>query len=244
MKKIVFSFDDGLIDFYDNVFPILKKYNIKATVNVITGFSDKTVLSEYNCCSVEQLQEMADYGIEIANHSNDHLSSEPVEGYIVAQEKLKRWFPNKRIYGVVTPFTQAVPNNFYKWCKNNNIKYVRLNAFGHSSKIQRAFVKLGLISRERLNCINNSHHKKNKTVKIIHSFAITAQKSVDEYKKLIRLCIFNPKITLVFHSVLKTNDEFASCPYPDGAWTVDKFEQLIVWILKKGYKICRQCDAL
>ena len=244
MKRIVFSFDDALLDFYTVVFPILKKYKIKATLNVITGFSDKTVISDYNCCSIKQLKEMLDYGIELSNHSNDHVCPETLEGYDIAQKKLKEWFPNYDVLGVVTPFTQDVPPNFFEWCNSNHIKYVRLDACAHSNKLQRAFIKMGLVSHKRLSCINNSHHEKFKKVKIVHSFAINARKSVDEYKDLIRLCCFNPKITLMFHSVLKTEEEFSSCPYPDGAWTANKFEELIVWILKKGYKICRQCDAL
>ena len=34
MKYVVFSFDDGRKDFYTNALPILRKYNLLATVNV------------------------------------------------------------------------------------------------------------------------------------------------------------------------------------------------------------------
>ena len=37
MKYIVFSFDNGLIDFKNNALPILMKYGFKATINVIKG---------------------------------------------------------------------------------------------------------------------------------------------------------------------------------------------------------------
>jgi len=39
-KNIVLSFDDGRKDFYEYALPILKKYNLVATLNVTTGYVD------------------------------------------------------------------------------------------------------------------------------------------------------------------------------------------------------------
>lgn len=244
MKKIIFSFDDALLDFYTNVFPILKKYGVKATLNVITGFSDKTVPSDYRCCSIEQLKEMSDYGIEIANHSDDHVFPEPLEGYDLAQKKLQKWFPDIQVCGVATPFTQQVPTGFFEWCIDNGIKYVRLGDCAPTRKIQRFIIKSQLISHRRIYCINNSHYSKKNKVKVIYSFPIMANKSADEYKSIIELCSFNPRVTLMFHSLVKSGDKCNECQYPEGAWTINKFEELVEWILKKGYKICRQCDTI
>ena len=244
MKRIVFSFDDGLSDFYSNVFPILKKYKIKATLNVITGFSDKSVESNYDCCSVEQLHELVSYGIEIANHSNDHLSQEPITGYDIAQKKLIKWFPNQPIVGVATPYTQGVQRNFYKWCRQNNIKYVRLGDIDYRFYIQKIAVKMGLVSYFRTYCFNNSHYKKKNGTKIIYSFPVFANKDVDFYKKIVEVCSFNPKITFMFHSLFDSEKYFETCPYPKGAWTTQKFEELVKWALSRKYKICRQCDTL
>ncbi|PLX28679.1 hypothetical protein C0581_01395 [Candidatus Parcubacteria bacterium] len=36
-KSIVLTFDDGAKDFYEVVFPLLQKYNIKATMHIMTG---------------------------------------------------------------------------------------------------------------------------------------------------------------------------------------------------------------
>lgn len=43
MKYITLSFDDGRKDFFTNALPVLKKYNLPATLNVITDFWEKTI---------------------------------------------------------------------------------------------------------------------------------------------------------------------------------------------------------
>lgn len=243
MKKIIFSFDDGLEDFYQNVFPILKKYNIKATLNVITGFSDKTFINEYCCCTKEQLGELLSYGIELANHSDNHVYPENIDGYDVAQKKLNKWFPNNKVIGVVTPYTQNPPSEIYKWCNDNSIRYIRIGDIG-CTKFQQFLIKKRLISHFRLYCFNNSHYKKREGIKIVYSFPVFASEPVSYYKKIIEASCLNPKITFMFHSILASEKQFASCPYPKGAWTTKKFEELVQWILKKGYKICCQSEAI
>ena len=37
-KPIIITFDDGYVDMYKNVFPILQKYNVKVTLFVITDY--------------------------------------------------------------------------------------------------------------------------------------------------------------------------------------------------------------
>jgi len=40
-KPVILSFDDGYEDNYTNAYPILKKYNLKATIFIVTGFVSK-----------------------------------------------------------------------------------------------------------------------------------------------------------------------------------------------------------
>lgn len=40
-KKVALTFDDGYIDFYEKAWPLLKKYNVPATVYITTEFIDK-----------------------------------------------------------------------------------------------------------------------------------------------------------------------------------------------------------
>lgn len=68
-QSAVLTFDDGYDDFYFTVFPLLKKYHMRATVYVITNFvGKKGFLSE------GQIRELIDSGIvEIGSHTLDHL---------------------------------------------------------------------------------------------------------------------------------------------------------------------------
>lgn len=66
VRNIVLTFDDGYEDFYEVVFPILKKYNIKAAVYIIGSEIDKTgYLKSW------QIKELDQSGlVEIGNHTN------------------------------------------------------------------------------------------------------------------------------------------------------------------------------
>lgn len=67
-KKVVWlTFDDSLWDFYDIAYPLLKQYQMQATNFVITG----TVGNEGNL-SLEEMQEMKEYGMSFQGHTVSH----------------------------------------------------------------------------------------------------------------------------------------------------------------------------
>ena len=68
-NPIVLTFDDGYRDFYTYAFPILKKYNAKATQYVISGF-----LGNPNHLLKSQVEELSkDSLIEIGAHTVHHM---------------------------------------------------------------------------------------------------------------------------------------------------------------------------
>lgn len=69
MPAVALSFDDGYVDFYTNVFPILKKYQAKATIYIITNkIGKKDYLNE------KQIRELIASGlVEIGSHTKDHV---------------------------------------------------------------------------------------------------------------------------------------------------------------------------
>jgi len=68
-KPILLTFDDGYRDFATDAYPILKKYNVKATEYVVPGFLDRP-----NYMFKSQLDEIANDGlVEIAAHTVDHV---------------------------------------------------------------------------------------------------------------------------------------------------------------------------
>lgn len=68
-KSVVLTFDDGYKDNYENAFPVLKKYNFKATVFMIT---DEIGDSKNGYLTAEQIKEMDSYGIRVESHTLDH----------------------------------------------------------------------------------------------------------------------------------------------------------------------------
>lgn len=67
-KPVCLTFDDCFVYFYNNAFPILKKYNQKATIYIITDY-----INGENYLTEEQIKEMDESGlIEIASHTCSH----------------------------------------------------------------------------------------------------------------------------------------------------------------------------
>lgn len=68
-RPVVVTFDDGYADNYTEAFPILKKHNLKGTFFIITDYVDQD--SYY--MSSDMLKEMNQAGMEIENHTSNHL---------------------------------------------------------------------------------------------------------------------------------------------------------------------------
>lgn len=87
-KPILLTFDDGYDDNYTQLLPILKEYQAKATVFVITG-----LLGTEHYMTAEQTRELSDSGlVDIQSHTVDHhelssLSREDQE-YQMVQSRL------------------------------------------------------------------------------------------------------------------------------------------------------------
>lgn len=97
-KPILINFDDGYYSNYEYVFPILKKYNVKASIFVVT---DKigTEIDGKRYLSWEQCKEMQDSGlVEIFSHSKRHvfydklpvrmIRDDVIESYKIIEENL------------------------------------------------------------------------------------------------------------------------------------------------------------
>lgn len=69
-KPIIITFDDGYDDLYKTAYPILKKYNIKATAYIVPGFIDTP-----RYLTSKQLKELSDsLLVTIASHTMKHVS--------------------------------------------------------------------------------------------------------------------------------------------------------------------------
>jgi peptidoglycan/xylan/chitin deacetylase (PgdA/CDA1 family) len=67
-KTVIMSFDDGYIDNYTEMFPIIKEYNVKVTVFMITNYIDG---ADY--LSTDMIKEMAASGlVSFQSHTASH----------------------------------------------------------------------------------------------------------------------------------------------------------------------------
>ena len=85
-KSVIITSDDGFKDLYTNAFPILKKYNYKMTIFLVTDFVKETEDSRVvNYFDIDrsvpmrpmliwpEVREMYDYGCEFLSHSANHI---------------------------------------------------------------------------------------------------------------------------------------------------------------------------
>jgi peptidoglycan/xylan/chitin deacetylase (PgdA/CDA1 family) len=78
-KAVLLTFDDGLASFYENVYPLLKKYNFKAVFAVVTKWTEDGSAPDYGfkdsnpkMANWKQLKEMSKSGlVEVVSHSYD-----------------------------------------------------------------------------------------------------------------------------------------------------------------------------
>lgn len=69
-KKVVWlTFDDSLKDFYTQAYPILQKYQMKATNNVITGFVQA---GREDMLTLDEIKEMKQNGMSFEDHTVNH----------------------------------------------------------------------------------------------------------------------------------------------------------------------------
>lgn len=76
---IIITFDDGETSIYEYAFPLLKKYNMKAVVFLITMFIGKTnywdiqlIGQRVHHLNWEQIHEMSEWGVEFGSHTMTH----------------------------------------------------------------------------------------------------------------------------------------------------------------------------
>lgn len=109
-KSVVITFDDGYADNYLYAFPILKKYNQKATFFVVSNFFGA---SGYYM-TAEQIKEMSDSGMDIESHTETHsnlsqLPKEKLETELMGSRAKIEALTGKPVYFLAYPFGRYSP---------------------------------------------------------------------------------------------------------------------------------------
>lgn len=103
-KSVLLTFDDGYADFYTNAYPVLKKYNLQATLYVISGFvSDE----KGRYITWDQLKELDESGIvTIGSHTVHHINvatNPKAQEEIIASKKMLERFLRHEVSSFVYP---------------------------------------------------------------------------------------------------------------------------------------------
>jgi peptidoglycan/xylan/chitin deacetylase (PgdA/CDA1 family) len=103
-NAIVLTFDDGAVDFYDNVYPLLQKYDMKAVMHLMSGVKSSAWLN------VEQIQEMNKSNVvEFQSHTQYHeyltrISDEDVRRELENSKKQIEKITEKSVIAIGYPF--------------------------------------------------------------------------------------------------------------------------------------------
>ena len=103
-KSILITFDDGYMDNYYSAFPLLKEFNMTATIFCITAELDGSYY-----LSKEAIKEMSAYGIDIESHTLTHphlnkLNYDQQLAELVASKKTLEEITGKEISSLAYPF--------------------------------------------------------------------------------------------------------------------------------------------
>ena len=248
MKYVVLSFDDGLIDFKNNALPILIKYGLKATINVISGYSDLSVSTDYGYLSVDDIKILNKSGFEIANHTNSHIKYGSYEELEQCNKKINKWCETDTVLGIAMP-KYAKPsesaNQFIEAFNPPYVTYESQKVVSLNNIFRRLIWKLkSTLKKNDLNI--SSYAIQRKVYKKGHATffrRIEVGKDTDpillyDSLKTIR---DNWCITLCFHSVTNNVDE---TPYPKGSCTILQFEKICKLIGSNSqFAVVTQIDA-
>lgn len=232
MKYVVFSFDDGRKDFYTYALPILKKYNMGATLNVISDFvgghaPSGFLSSENEFMTFDEIYDSYTYGIEIGNHSKNHTNElEMVDGFRLDDKN-----DEKKKYGFASPGSYVCNKNidsYYEFVKDGKLLYIRS---GRQIKRDGLFhaVLYVLLTKIKSPFLFWLYQKRNiinlkKDYKFYPSLAADSLTTAKEMKYVISRMKDNYAAIFMFHSILPKT----ALGYGKDKWfnDIDDFEEI------------------
>lgn len=248
MKYIVLSFDDGLIDFKKNALPILEKHNLKASINVISGYVDDTIHQDYGYMSISDLNTLKRNGFELSVHSNSHSKPITLSDFLICKSKMESWFQIEET-GAIIPFSQKIEESVFLGLKESGFKYIADYSKGYNlgrsfkAKLLRVFNHFKRkYYRDELVFFNRYFYKlpKKKEILLFERLPANRKHNPKMIKDAIGLMKNNTCLTIVFHSIIDNIDD---CPWPFGAWTKNEFNDFIDYIVsRKKVKIVTQME--
>lgn len=158
-KSVVITFDDGYEDFYKNAYPVLKKYNFKATIFMIAGYVDK---GNYYLNS-NQLRELQNNGIDIESHTVFHerlstLSYQKQLKTLADSKIILERFLNKKVNYIAFPYGSYNLDTMQALKKTGYLMAFTIK--GGDSKLSQGLYTLHRVFMDGYNLFGVSHYFK------------------------------------------------------------------------------------
>lgn len=146
-KPILISMDDGYYSNYEYIFPILKKYNVKASIFIVTDKIGKEIDGK-KYLSWEECIEMQNSGlVEIFSHSKRHVfynklsvrttRDDVIESYKIIEEKLG----NKKLKVFAYPYGAYTKETVWTLKLNGIDMQVYDIGMNHSNNFNNDYIK-------------------------------------------------------------------------------------------------------
>jgi hypothetical protein len=216
-KTIVFSFDDGRLDTFTNAVSILKKYDMKCTINIVTDFIlnpekySEFASSDNKSMSVSNLLECQDLGIEIACHGHTHHNTVlDIEENIRA---LLNFGINRESFGFASPHSQITLQNFNgikPLLDNGKLLYIRsgIQVRREGYLYSTLYALQEYVHSEMLYYYLNRKNifLTNGASKFIYGITVTKNTTLKQLKYLLEHIPDRYCVVLLFHSILHPED--------------------------------------
>lgn len=248
MKTIILSFDDARRDFYTRALPIIKKYNLTATLNVISDF----ILNPSNyCCfssgnneaiTSEELKLCQDMGIEIACHGHSHLNTKSdILQNITILKTMGLTF--EKGIGFASPNSELTDDNkcengVWELVTKGILSYCRSGIQIRREGLLYTFITLldYLVHSPRLWYWLNSRNVIDKRMNVLPSATIHSYTTLQQIQYMINRMPDNTALILMFHSICTPNDiGFSKDKW---YWSSIRFEKLCQWLAQSENISC------
>ncbi|MEO0067845.1 MAG: polysaccharide deacetylase family protein [candidate division WOR-3 bacterium] len=212
--RVILSIDDGYRCIYDNVYPLLKKYKMTATIALIvdyvagikTGYGNPNTFLSYN-----QIKEMIDStGIEIASHSLSHP-------YLTRLDSAQAWHEIYRSRTFLESVFGVPVITFVYPYGDRNPRVIRM--------VRRAGYRLGrAVKTGEINLWVEPYQ--------LPIFELRKETSLEAVKEHIKN---NPVSILLLHRIVPQPAVFTE-------WSLENFAALIEWLAANQIKTLTLAD--
>jgi len=102
-KPVIITFDDGYVDNYHIAYPILKKFNFKATVFMVAGYVNKP--GYLNEAQIKEMKDIISFQSHTLSHPElDKLNEEELENEFVESKAIIEEITGEPVYTIAYPY--------------------------------------------------------------------------------------------------------------------------------------------